>query len=163
MFRRIASLTGWISLTVLGWLLTAGPAAAQDSGYLSLAQANARGGWPDTIYTVRGPIHYYYTPVYPASAPGTTTRSYYYAPGKTSPVNNVVSLNLLVPIDAQVWIEGSPTSQFGWQRRFVSPPLEAGRDYTYDIQVSWVHGGREVTRTRHITVHAGDVIDLTIP
>jgi uncharacterized protein (TIGR03000 family) len=167
MIRRIASLSGLISLTVLGSLLAAGPAVAQNQGYPVWAQPNGRGdgvGWRSgSIYSVRGPIKYYYTPAFAASAPITSRRSYYEAPAETSSVKKSATLNLLVPIDAQVWIEGSPTSLAGWQRRFVSPPLEPGRNYTYDIQVSWVHGGREVTRNRHITVHAGEVIDLTIP
>jgi uncharacterized protein (TIGR03000 family) len=167
MYRRIASLTGLLSLTVLGWLLSAGPAAAQYQGYPVSAQANGAGGAvglrSGSIYSIRGPIQCYYTPAYPARAPVSTRLSYYNAPAESSPVNKNATLNLLVPIDAQVSIEGSPMSLAGWQRRFESPPLEPGRNYTYDIQVSWVHGGREVTHNRHVTVHAGDVINLTIP
>jgi hypothetical protein len=39
MFRRIASLTGLISLTVIGWLLSARPAAAQYPSYSAWASA----------------------------------------------------------------------------------------------------------------------------
>jgi hypothetical protein len=39
MFRRIASLTGLVSLTVLGWLLSAVPAAAQSQGNTDTAGA----------------------------------------------------------------------------------------------------------------------------
>ena len=39
MLRRIASLTGLVSLTVLGWLLSARPAAAQYPGYSAWAGA----------------------------------------------------------------------------------------------------------------------------
>jgi len=60
-------------------------------------------------------------------------------------------------------IEGSPTGPGGTRRQFVSPPIKPGHDYTYDVQVSWLQEGREVTQKRHITVHAGDVINLTFP
>ena len=75
----------------------------------------------------------------------------------------MATLNLTVPIDARVWIEGSLTSLGGWQRKFVSPPLQRGQNYTYDLQVNWDLGGREITHKRRITVHAGDVVDLTFP
>ena len=72
-------------------------------------------------------------------------------------------LNLTVPVDAKIWIEGSPTAVGGSRRQFVSPPIHPGHDYTYHIQVSWTQDGREVTSKREIPVHAGDVINLTFP
>jgi uncharacterized protein (TIGR03000 family) len=54
----------------------------------------------------------------------------------------------------------STTTQSGARRAFVSPPLAPGREYVYDVTAKWQEGGREVVRTRRITVHAGDVINL---
>jgi uncharacterized protein (TIGR03000 family) len=169
MFRRIPSLTGLIPLAVLGWLLSAGPATAQNQGYSVWAHGSgggggwrSNGGWRSRSYYAPPSTTYYnYAPAYTASAPITRRQSYYYAPAETSPVNNRVTLNLTVPVDAKIWIEGSPTALGGWQRQFVSPPIEPGYNYTYHLQVSWMQGGREVTRNRQITVHAGDVIDVS--
>ena len=158
MIRQMASLKGLIPLAVLGWLLSAGRAAAQNQGYSVWANAHGSGGgsswgsgggWRSRRVT--------------ASAPITRSQSYYYAPAETSPVNNTVTLNLTVPADAKIWIEGSPTAVGGSLRQFVSPPIQPGHDYTYHIQVSWTQDGREVTSKREFPVHAGDVINLSFP
>lgn len=77
--------------------------------------------------------------------------------------NTSVQLNLLLPADTQVWFDGAKTRQTGTHRAFLSPPLEAGRDYSYNIRVQWLDNGREVTSIRKIGVHAGDRINLTFP
>jgi uncharacterized protein (TIGR03000 family) len=171
MFQRIASLTGLISLTVLGWLLSAGSAAAQNQGYSVWAHRHdGGGGWSGGGWRSRGffipqsrAYYYDYPPAIAAGGPGTGSQSYYYAPAATSPVNDRVTLNLTVPGDAKIWVEGSMIVQTGTQRQMVSPPIQPGYDYSYDIQVSWNQDGREVTRKRHITVHGGDVVNLTFP
>jgi uncharacterized protein (TIGR03000 family) len=172
MFRRVASLTGLVSLAVLASLLSAGPAAAQNQGYSVWAHrydgggggGRSSGGWRSRSYFVpQSSSSYYYTPAFTASAPITRSTSYYYVPAGTAPVNDRVTLNLSVPADAKIWVEGLPMGPGGGQRQFVSPPIQPGHDYTYDIQVSWKQDGREVSHKRHISVHAGDVINLTFP
>jgi uncharacterized protein (TIGR03000 family) len=71
-------------------------------------------------------------------------------------------VNLRVPSDAKIWIDGSETKQTGASRSFESPPVAAGREYAYEFRVQWNGDGKEVTQTRQITVHAGDVINLTV-
>jgi len=174
MFRRIQSPTGLIPLAVLGWLLSAGPAAAQNQGYSVWANAHGNGGgssWGSggglrsrSFIVPRSRAYRYdYAPAVIASDPITRSQSYYYTPAQASPVNNTVALNLTVPVDAKIWIEGSPTAVGGSLRQFVSPPIQPGHDYTYHIQVSWTKDGREVMSKREISVHAGDVINLTFP
>jgi uncharacterized protein (TIGR03000 family) len=171
MFRQVPSLTGLISLTVLGWLLSGGPAAAQNQGYSVWAHRHdgggggSGGGWRSRGFFVPQSRAYYYdyAPAFAAGGRVTRSQSYNYAPAATSPVNDRVTLNLTVPADAKLWVEGSMIVQTGTQRQLVSPPIQPGYDYSYDIQVSWEHEGREVTRKSHITVHAGDVINLTFP
>jgi uncharacterized protein (TIGR03000 family) len=53
------------------------------------------------------------------------------------------------------------TTQKGELRHFVSPPLTPGRDDFYEIKAKWTEGGKEFTRSRHVTVHAGDVINVS--
>jgi uncharacterized protein (TIGR03000 family) len=71
-------------------------------------------------------------------------------------------VNLSVPADAKVWFDDSPTGQTGTSRRFQSPPLAVGQDYVYQIRVQWTQDGKEVTRTREVVVHAGDVVNLDL-
>jgi uncharacterized protein (TIGR03000 family) len=164
MFRRIASMTGLIPLAVLGCLLPATPAAAQNQGYSVWAHRNdggsGGGGWRSrSFFGSRSPAYYDYAPAFTASAPVTPSQSYYYAPA----VNNTVTINVTVPDDATIWFDGSTTGQGGTQRKFVSPPLQPGQVYHYDVQVNWKQDGREVTHKRRITIHAGDVVNLTFP
>ena len=173
MVRRIVWMTGLIPLAVITWMLSAQPVAAQNQGYSVWAHRHdggggsswgSGGGWRSRSFVVpRSRAYYDYAPAVTASDPITRSQSYYYAPAETSPVNNRVTLTLTVPPDAKILIEGSPAGPGGTRRQFVSPPIKPGHDYTYDIQVSWLQEGREVTQKRHITVHAGDLINLTFP
>jgi uncharacterized protein (TIGR03000 family) len=69
---------------------------------------------------------------------------------------NTARIEIQVPSDAQVLIEGQKMTSTGESRRFVTPPLTPGRVYSYDIRVILKENGREVTTDRHITVRAGD-------
>jgi uncharacterized protein (TIGR03000 family) len=71
---------------------------------------------------------------------------------------NIVLLGVRVPADARVWIEGRLMNQSGPIRLFESPALEPDSDYHYEIQARWTEGGKQVTRSRQVTVRAGDRI-----
>jgi uncharacterized protein (TIGR03000 family) len=76
--------------------------------------------------------------------------------------NDTVLINLRVPGNAEVWFDGSKTSQTGRQRSFVSPPLQPGRNYSYNIRARWIEAGRPVEQTRRINVRAGDRDNLNL-
>jgi uncharacterized protein (TIGR03000 family) len=67
---------------------------------------------------------------------------------------------LRVPADAEVWFNGAKTKQTGTLRCYLSPPLTAGRDYSYQVQVRWQKDGKTVERKRQVEVHAGDLLHL---
>jgi len=70
---------------------------------------------------------------------------------------------LRVPPGAEVWFNGTKAQgQTGSVRPFVTPALEPGWDYSYDVRVRWMQSGREVEQTRHITVRAGDRLTLNL-
>jgi uncharacterized protein (TIGR03000 family) len=166
MFRRIASMTGLIALAVLGSLLSARPAAAQNQGYSVWAhRGGGGGGWGGGggYFVPSSPAYYAYPPAFVTSAPPTRTQAFYYAPAAPSPGNAAVSINMAVPANAKVSFDGAVTTQTGRQRLFVSPPLRPGNEYAYDVVVKWTQDGREVTQNRRLTVHAGDVLNLTFP
>jgi uncharacterized protein (TIGR03000 family) len=68
-----------------------------------------------------------------------------------------------LPADANLTIGDHPTKQTGAERTFISPPLEAGKTYTYELKATWQENGKEKTVTRRATVAAGKrtVIDMT--
>jgi uncharacterized protein (TIGR03000 family) len=83
----------------------------------------------------------------------------------TSPIITTAAIVVRLPADAALSFQGVWTTQTGAVRHFVTPALSPGDSYTYDISAAWTEGGREVTRKRHITIHAGDrlTVDLTTP
>jgi uncharacterized protein (TIGR03000 family) len=70
--------------------------------------------------------------------------------------DNAVLIGVRVPESATIWFDGEKTTQTGTFREFMSPPLEPGQKFTYEIKATWVDGGKEVSRTRKIDVFAGD-------
>ena len=65
-------------------------------------------------------------------------------------------LSLRVPANAEVLIDGNKMNQTGAVRDFVTPALDQGRQFSYDIQARWTENGRTVERERHVSFHAGD-------
>jgi uncharacterized protein (TIGR03000 family) len=66
-----------------------------------------------------------------------------------------VVIDVVVPAEAELWIEGKKMGQTGDQRKFISPPLQAGRRFSYDFRIRFKDDGREQTRTRSLDVLAG--------
>jgi uncharacterized protein (TIGR03000 family) len=71
-----------------------------------------------------------------------------------------VRIIMSLPANAQITFDGAKTMQTGAIRAFVSPPVAPGRDFYYQVTAKWQQGGKEVTRTQRITIHAGDVIHV---
>lgn len=78
-------------------------------------------------------------------------------------VQPVAVLEVRVPDQAEVWIEGQPTKQTGPARTFVSPPLKPGDAYGYEIKARWKERGRDMEQTQSVTVQAGTRVSLTFP
>jgi len=96
-----------------------------------------------------------YQSFYPSE--GVTGASYANAPDQSS---RAVTMSIRVPTDAEVWFGDVKTNLTGTERVFVSPALEPGNDYTYDIRARWNENGRSVERTRTLRVHAGDRLSI---
>src|SRR5437868_4703383 len=76
---------------------------------------------------------------------------------QTAVQERTASIRVLLPsANAQLSIDDVPTRQTGAERVFVSPPLEAGRSYTYTVSATWQPNNyTTITRTRKILVKAG--------
>jgi uncharacterized protein (TIGR03000 family) len=84
-----------------------------------------------------------------------------YAYGATA--NDAVEMIVKVPSTAELWFNGTKTApQAKAVRHFVTPALEPGHDYSYDIRVRWTEEGRPVEQTRRVLVRAGDRVTLNL-
>jgi uncharacterized protein (TIGR03000 family) len=89
-------------------------------------------------------------------------------PQPTAPIYTPPSgqgeIQLTVPDTfAEVYFDGYKTSSIGSTRYYVTPQLEPGREYDYDMTVRWNQNGQPVSRDRKVAVRAGQktVIDLS--
>jgi uncharacterized protein (TIGR03000 family) len=122
------------------------------------------------IYSWNTP--YYSSPVYNQWYDTTPQLPEDYAPqmppvdsGAAPAEDGSVHLAIRVPTDAEIFVDGAATRMTGTVRRFVSPALEAGKQYTYEVTARWTEGGREVVQTRRLNVAAGQNlnVDFTQP
>jgi len=89
-------------------------------------------------------------------------RVYYRMPTPDAPAGTVL-LNVRVPSEAQIWIDGDKTQQSGVFRRFLSPQLDQGKSYVYTIKGEWQQqNGQKISRTRKVTVRAGEAVDIDL-
>jgi uncharacterized protein (TIGR03000 family) len=71
-----------------------------------------------------------------------------------------VVLNVRVPANAEIWVNGLKMHLTGASHEFVSPPLTPGKVGTYDLRARWEEDGQQVERTRRVTVRAGDRLSI---
>jgi len=122
------------------------------SGYYSGGYANS---YPSTTYSTM-----------PAdSIAGGTGTGYqsFYPPSNAGQFNDGTRamIRVHVPPDAQVMFEGTPTSQMGPERVFVTPPLEGNGNYSYKVSARWRdQNGKEVTRNETVRFSAGRTVDV---
>jgi uncharacterized protein (TIGR03000 family) len=101
------------------------------------------GGYPDNFSTVTPPVVDYESATVPADIPAKVT------------VN--------VPVDAQLWFNGTPTTSTGAVRQFTSPPLTPSKRYSYEVRASWKENGREITQMQKVGVTAGAHANVSFP
>ncbi len=65
--------------------------------------------------------------------------------------------------DARLEVEGEATRQVGPVRRFVSPPLDPGKSYSYTFTAFWEPNNyTKIWRTRKVTVQAGKQTEVDL-
>jgi uncharacterized protein (TIGR03000 family) len=117
---------------------------------------------PTGYYSLGSLANYYRSSTAEGYYGSTGSGAYYSSTTAESPRKRPVLVNLGVPSDAKVWFDGNQTNRTGTMRSFESPPVSVGRDYVYQLRIQWKQNGKDVTQTRQINVHAGDVINLTV-
>jgi uncharacterized protein (TIGR03000 family) len=189
-FPRYSTTTKFAALTALGLLLPATLASAQQgwpilgSNWGFYGSGNAYRGGGGNGFRTRGYSSgsYGLVPAYSFAAP---TYTYYSSPTHYPLQGQVVGMTygalesnrypmaaeaegpraaqitVRVPAGATIWFDDTPTSQTGPLRSFESSPLAPEKEYFYRVKVRWQEGGRDVTRTREVAVHAGDRLNLS--
>ena len=72
------------------------------------------------------------------------------------------SLVIRLPADARLTIDGDLTRSTSGARWFVTPPLEPGQTFHYELRAEVVRDGKKLTETRQVAVRAGQESDVTI-
>jgi uncharacterized protein (TIGR03000 family) len=115
--------------------------------------------YPATIYGY--PPAGYATNTIPSNR--ITTQSYYYnAEANSSPSGDPrATLIVHMPAGAQLTIQGQATESTGSDtRRFVSPPLEVGRTYTYSLRGDMDRGGLKANTSKQVDVRPGQIAEV---
>jgi uncharacterized protein (TIGR03000 family) len=148
-----------------------------------------RTGYPGSLYVPTYVNPYYSSPygqgVYGSLWRGTAmpyynfpsgiTRSYYFPQGQDQslpattsglapPADTRVPVAVRVPAaNAEVWFGNVKTKQTGTKRSFVTPPLQPGQKYQYQVRVVWNENGkrRETSRTVYVEVGRPLMLDFT--
>ncbi len=78
---------------------------------------------------------------------------------KTKPVGSLAAPATIVvslPVDAKLLVDDVATTSTSALRVFVSPTLDAGKEYHYTMKVSFLQDGKTVEMTKKVAVTAGN-------
>lgn len=99
-------------------------------------------------------------PVVPGQTPSPSDTP---APAGTSAEaarSGAAAIDVELPADAEVVINGRLTTSTGHQRRYVSHGLADGEHYVYELRARLSRDGRQWEETRTVTLAAGQSVDL---
>lgn len=66
-------------------------------------------------------------------------------------------VSVLVPGNAELFVNGQPTTMTGGNRLFMSSSLTPGLEYTYVLRARWTSGGRAFDQEKRLTVQGGEL------
>lgn len=118
-----------------------------------------------TCYGCYGCNGYYGAPVY--MAPGQVVPKEEQAPapkkekGDEVRLQNRARLIVQVPADAKLFIDDQPMKSTAAQRSFITPVLQSGRTYYYEVRAELVRDGRTVTENQRVILRPGDVVQAS--
>ncbi len=93
---------------------------------------------------------------------GTAAGGYESVPDKRGVAPNSLLLNVRVPADAVVYINGQRSGQTGTMRTFSTSDLEPGLNYTYEIRAEIPDGDKMITKTETVYATPGKMKDVTL-
>jgi uncharacterized protein (TIGR03000 family) len=77
-------------------------------------------------------------------------------PGESARGTVIVRL----PADAKLFADGSALKLTGAERKFVTPPLPIGRDYSYQFKVEYERNGETLSVTKRVLVRGGGNVNV---
>jgi len=69
--------------------------------------------------------------------------------------SNAATIVVTVPADAKLYFDNAPTTSKSERREFVSPALQPGTEYSYNIKAEIVRDGKTEVKTEKVIVRAG--------
>ena len=84
----------------------------------------------------------------PAAKSGEQTRRFHRGAG-------IATITVIVPADAEVYFDGTLTSQTGTQRVYHTPQLEPNLEYHYTVRARWTQDGSPVERVQTVRFKVG--------
>lgn len=73
------------------------------------------------------------------------------------------TVEMHVPADAAVWVDGYGVKQTGAVRTLSTPPLRPGETFAYDVRARWTENGAPVEQTQTVVVKAGERSRVAFP
>jgi uncharacterized protein (TIGR03000 family) len=83
-------------------------------------------------------------------------------PAARAPATAPVTLVVHVPAQAILTVDGQATQSVSAQRTFVSPPLEPGYVYHYNLKIEMIRDGQMVSASKRIEVRPGERTEVTL-
>jgi uncharacterized protein (TIGR03000 family) len=75
----------------------------------------------------------------------------------------IAQFTIEVPASAELYLEGVKTKQTGPSRMFVSPRLNPGQQYVYEVRARWIENGQPVEQKSNVVVTAGQRLTVRFP
>jgi uncharacterized protein (TIGR03000 family) len=178
MKRRVLSRVGVLVLAEAGFFLGPGRAAAGNGHHPQPTYQT-----PATLYPFNGPLPFqryqthYYSPfsyqmpyLYRSRGlqPWSGYRTHHDWPSEPAKPRKVerpkpeptAHITIKVPEGAEIWFDDTKMTETGPVRQFYTPPLERGREYSYQVRLRWQQEGRPLTQTHEVVVTAGTHITV---
>jgi uncharacterized protein (TIGR03000 family) len=75
---------------------------------------------------------------------------------KVKPAPTPATINITLPADARLFVDGAPTTSTTDRRVLVTPDLQPGSTYVYTMVAEIVRDGRTVSETQQVNVRGGE-------
>lgn len=123
---------------------------------------------PTPYYSYTDPIAPYSSPRLATSPSANPSYSYNYAPftaaelaSRSAVAPKSATIHVVLPDpQATVLFDGRATTSTGSDRFYHSPALTPGGSYNYQLRVTWMQDGHEVTQEKTVAVTPGQTTDV---
>jgi uncharacterized protein (TIGR03000 family) len=83
--------------------------------------------------------------------------------GKSGTQETRANVLVELPADARLFVDGQAMKSTSARRSFITPPLEQGQAYYYDLRAEAVRDGQTVRISRRVVVRPGQSVNLSFP